>query len=119
MWTYKQSTGELSCRGFCATGYAGAGEGKNNPAMQGVQCVGPIPVGLYTICAPRNTKTHGPYVLPLTPHLDNDMLGRSGFLIHGDSLRAPGTASLGCIVVARAVRVRVWDSGDRLLQVVA
>lgn len=40
------------------------------------------------------------------------------FRIHGDSIRAPGTASHGCIILPRAIRDRIWASGDRALQVV-
>lgn len=119
MWTYEQLTGRLLHYGAeVAIGYAGAGDGKNNPDMQGVHNVGPLPVGRYTICAPCDTQTHGPYVLRLTPDAKNDMCGRAGFLIHGDSVQHPGTASQGCIIMPRAVRERVWNSGDRDFEVV-
>jgi len=64
-----------------------------------------------------DTVTHGPYVLPLTPSLNNQMFGRSGFLIHGDSVVNPGTASEGCIILPRAVRQQIWGAGDHVLQV--
>lgn len=119
MWTYQQSTGQLSLNGdLVGIGYSGAGEGKNNPDMEDVHNVGPIPAGGYTIGEPQDTTTHGPYVLRLTPEPDNSCCGRSGFLIHGDSVRAPGTASEGCIIMPRAVRERVWNSGDLDLDVV-
>lgn len=119
MWTYEQATGTLSDeKGYSVTGYSGHGDGKNNPAMQSVRNIGPIPVGRYTICAPRDTKDHGPFVLSLTPYADNNMCGRAGFLIHGDSISAPGTASHGCIIVPRTAREKVWASGDRILQVI-
>jgi hypothetical protein len=124
-WRYEQKTGRLlhyendeATAERVAIGYAGAGEGKNNPAMQDVQNVGPLPVGKYTIGEPSDTKTHGPYVLHLTPDPENEMFGRSGFLIHGDSVVQPGTASEGCMIFSRTVRERVWDSGDRQLEVV-
>lgn len=117
-WQYSQSDGRLSRDGeLCGIGYSGAGDGKNNPAMEGVQCVGPIVRGRYTINAPVDTKSHGPYVMWLTPHPDNDMLGRSAFGIHGDSKSNPGSASLGCIAIERKVREQVWESGDRDLVV--
>jgi hypothetical protein len=100
-------------------GYSGAGEGKNAPAMQSVHNVGPIPVGLYDIGDPVNTPRHGPFVLPLTPHAENEMFGRSEFLIHGDSIEHPGTASEGCIILNRIVRNTIHDSGDNLLRVVS
>lgn len=119
-WTYQQSTGQLSHGGApVAVGYSGAGDGKNNPAMQDVHNVGPIPVGRYTIGEPCDTQTHGPYVLRLTPDEGNEMCGRAGMLIHGDSVAHPGTASQGCIIMARAVREQVWNSGDLDIEVTA
>lgn len=117
-WGYKQSSGWLSQDGEnIAEGYSGAGDGKNNPAMQDVPNVGPIPTGTYTIGEPSDTKTHGPYVLHLIPDPANEMFGRSGFLIHGDSVVAPGTASEGCIILPRKVREQIWASGERELVV--
>ena len=119
-WVYEQSTGKLlKDDDYVATGYAGKGEGKNNPDMQDVQAVGPLPRGWWTIGAPRDTPTHGPYVLTLTPDEDTETYGRSGFLMHGDSVSDPGNASLGCIIQARKIRERVWTSGDHRLEVVA
>jgi hypothetical protein len=43
-WTYAQKTGELQQDGKnVATGYSGAGPGKNNPEMENIRNVGPIP----------------------------------------------------------------------------
>lgn len=118
-WKYEQESGQLSQNGAdVAIGYSGAGNGKNNPSMQDVQSIGPIPQGRYTITEPHDTATHGPYVLGLTPHPENEMFGRSAFLIHGDSVKAPGTASKGCIIMPRKVREEIWDSGDTALEVV-
>lgn len=118
-WVYEQVTGRLLQNGQrIAIGYAGIGDGKNNPDMQDVQGVGPLPKGVYEIGSPRDTPTHGPYVLPLTPDDANEMHGRSSFLIHGDSIRNPGFASHGCIVVGLTVREKVWLSGDRKLEVI-
>lgn len=118
-WTYEQATGRLlQDEGLIALGYSGKGEGKNNPDLQNVQCVGPAPRGKYTIGTPVDTVTHGPYVLPLTPNVDNDMCGRSHFLIHGDSVREPGTASEGCLIFGRATREKIHASGDNLLEVI-
>lgn len=119
-WRYRQSTGALSLDGeHVADGYAGKGDGKNNPDMQDAHNVGPLPRGLYTIGEPCDTQTHGPYVLRLTPDGANEMCGRAGFLIHGDSSSHPGSASEGCIIMPRAVREQIWDSGDRDLEVLA
>jgi hypothetical protein len=120
-WTYAQKTGELQQDGKpVAAGYSGAGAGKNNPAMQDVPDVGPIPQGEWTIAGPpANTADHGPYVLKLNPAAGTVTFGRSGFLMHGDSKEHPGSASLGCIVLPRTVREKVWKSGDRDLEVLA
>lgn len=129
MWTFAQSTGNLyNAEGvYVATGYAGGGtdpenleavRAKNNPAMQSVHYEGPIPQGMWTILAPVNTITHGPYVMPLMPALDTETFGRDGFLIHGDSVVRPGFASEGCIVLDRATRVKIWESKDHRLNVV-
>ena len=120
MWIYEQSTGWLSRDGVrLAQGYSGAGEGKNNPAKQSVHDVGPIPEGRYTIGSPVDTVTHGPYVLQLVPNEWNIMFDRSGFLMHGDSVVEPGTASKGCIIQPRSAREAVWNSGDHVLEVIA
>ena len=69
MWTYAQKTGALLRNGQAAgTGYSGFDNGKNNPAMQAVSNVGPIPQGSWTIVGPPfNSPDHGPYVLRLEP----------------------------------------------------
>lgn len=120
-WTYAQKTGDLEQDGrHVATGYSGAGDGKNNPNMQQVRNVGPIPEGDWTITGPPvNTEDHGPYVLLLNPTAETETFGRSGFLMHGDSKEHPGGASEGCVILPRAVREKVWTSGDRDLKVVA
>jgi type VI secretion system (T6SS) effector TldE1-like protein len=120
-WTYAQKSGELQQDGKpVATGYSGAGAGKNNPAMQNVRNVGPIPEGDWTIAGPpADTTDHGPYVLKLNPAVGTETFGRSGFLMHGDSKEHPGCASHGCVILPRAVREQVWTSGDRELEVLA
>lgn len=120
-WTYAQKTGELQQDGKpVAIGYSGGGDGKNNPVMEDVAGVGPIPRGEWNIAGPPvNTAAHGPYVLSLKPASETETFGRSAFLMHGDSVKAPGTASQGCVIMPRAVREQVWRSGDRELKVVA
>jgi hypothetical protein len=119
VWQYEQITGRILQDGErIAVGYSGAGECKNVPAAQDVHNAGPIPRGTYTIGAPVNTVTHGPYVLPLTPDAANEMCGRAGFLIHGDSVVHPGTASEGCIILGRQVREAIWNSKDTTLEVI-
>jgi|SRR5579862_1648174 len=120
-WTYVQQSGELQHDGKpIATGYSGAGAGKNNAALQNVPNVGPIPQGDWTISGPPvDTPDHGPCVLKLTPAVGTETFGRSGFLMHGDSKEHPGCASHGCVILPRSVREQVWNSGDRELEVLA
>ena len=120
MWTYQQATGALhSAAGECvAHGYSRSPEGKNDPAKQSLANVGPVPRGGYSIGAPFDSETHGPYCLRLDPDAANEMFGRSGFLMHGDSVAHPGAASEGCIILPRPVRELVWASDDHRLEVV-
>ena len=119
MWIYSQHSGELSFEGkLVSAGYSGAGQGKNNQADQFIEDVGPIPQGMWVISGPPiDTAKHGPYVLTLTPATGTITHGRAGFLMHGDSVEHPGAASEGCIIMPRAIRELVWESGDRQLQV--
>jgi hypothetical protein len=119
-WSYAQKTGELNQDGkHVAKGYSGFNNGKNDPSMQELSNVGPIPQGQWTIAGPpANTADHGPYVLRLEPSPETNTFGRSGFLMHGDSKEHPGCASHGCIILPRAARERVWTSGDRELDVI-
>lgn len=119
-WTYSQKAGELHHDGkTIATGYSGAGLGKNNPGMENVPNVGPIPRGEWNVTGPPvDTPNHGPYVLRLEPKPETETFGRDGFLMHGDSREHPGCASQGCIILPRPVREEVWTSGDRDLEVV-
>lgn len=118
MWTYEQATGMLVHDGeLVGVGYSGHGEGKNNADYENVPDVGPIPRGDYEIVEPRDTETHGPYVMPLAPTPSTETFGRDGFLIHGDSIEHPGQASLGCIILTREIRNRIWLSGDHVLAV--
>lgn len=118
MITYRISTGDLTRDGVpLGVGYSGQPECKNDPTQCDQQDRGPIPPGRYTIGEPHDTDTHGPFVLRLTPHADNEMHGRSGFLIHGDSKSHPGTASHGCIILPRVVRETVNRLQDHDLEV--
>lgn len=120
MWTYHQSSGELydANNVLAGTGYSGSPAGKNDPSQQDVSCVGPIPRGTYTIGEPFSSSAHGPFCLPLQPDPANQMFGRDGFLMHGDSIEQPGCASEGCVIMPRLVRQNVWGSGDHALSVI-
>lgn len=107
------------------TGFAGndpnhngrhdSGEGLNDPSMVAVKSTGPLPPALYEITPPVNHPTCGAFAMYLKPLQPLVMFGRDGFFIHGGG---PG-ASLGCIVLPRAVREAIWATGDRRLNVVA
>jgi hypothetical protein len=121
-WSYESSTGRMTKEGvgILATGYAGNGPGKNDPALQNVHNVGPLPEGWYTIGEPRDMPVLGPYALPLIPDADNEMWNRGEFFCHGERKEGPiGLASDGCIVLPLFARERLWQSGDHRLQVVA
>lgn len=116
-WIYYQSSGKLELSGnIIATGYSGAIGYKNNPDKQNLKSLGPIPKGRYRIGTPRNSASTGPYILPLTP-INHTAYGRSDFQIHGDSLRTPGAASSGCIIMPKSVRERIVNSGINTLEV--
>ena len=138
MWIYHQSDGQVvGPEGLGhGCGYAGRGQGRNNPELQDVHAgrrtsngvvlevaglsfddYGPLPCGFYRVQPPVDTETHGPYVLWLVPLPQNKMFGRAGFGIHGDSKEHPGLASEGCICVPRATREEIWASRDYILEV--
>jgi hypothetical protein len=121
-WKYVQRSGHLydTNKRLVGTGYSGDGPGLNNPLMQDVPRVGPIPVGRYIIGPPKDPIDHlGPIALPLVPIAGNVLFGRSGFFMHGDNASMDHTASLGCIVALKSVRILVRDSYVRELDVVA
>lgn len=114
-WSWDQSEGALYLDELrVARGYSGRGEGRNNPAMEAVRGVGPIPAGRWRIGPPRHSASTGPHVMNLTP-LGHDAHGRSAFQIHGDN--AAGDASSGCIVLPRAVRERISATGLTTIEV--
>jgi hypothetical protein len=121
MWTYQQSTAKLQSPTKVITtfGWAGQGAGKNNPAMQNVHNVGPLPVGTYTISEPHDSPRTGPYTMNLIPDPSNNMLGRADFRIHGASKTNPELSSEGCMIQPRVIRENIWNSGDRTLVVIA
>lgn len=121
MWTYSQRTSLLKREGVeIATGYSGYALGKNNPALQQVHDIGPIPRGSWLIGAPEHVQDvgpHGPFVLRLSPKDGTETYGRAGFLIHGDSVAHMGTASHGCIILPRHTREEIAATHDTELEV--
>jgi len=126
-WIYRQSTGELSHQPTdeqgggppepIATGYAGRGEGLNNPDRQAEQGVGPIPQGTYDIGEPRNGRNTGPATMNLDPVEETNTFGRDLFRIHGDNARGDRSASEGCVILPRGVRDDIGNSNDNRLRV--
>lgn len=119
-WTYQIASGWLiSPVGMkMAQGYSGSVGAVNDPSKVSIPNVGPIPPNLYEMGEPIDSATHGPFAIPLTPIGDGEMYGRSGFMMHGDSIERPGAASEGCIIQPRFARNAAWASPDHQLQVV-
>jgi hypothetical protein len=122
-FVYEQATGRMflvedGSRDLIATGYSGSEEhgGKNNPHAQCEKDIGPLCRGRYSIGAPFAGPS--PFSLRLTPDPANEMCGRGSFLIHGDSIAHPGTASHGCIILNRPNREQINGSDVKLLVVV-
>lgn len=108
--TFVQESGKFYDEDLCRVGigYAGRDEGKNNPAMQNVKGIGPLPCGLYTAQEPADDPVVGKYAMRLIPDSENEMFGRTSFFMHGDSSEHPGLASHGCIVQTREIREYFW-----------
>lgn len=116
MLVYNTSTGEIRLDGeFEGYGYSGHGEGRNNPAMEAVPNVGPIPRGKYRIGPARNDPQKGPICFRLFP-VGHDAHNRSGFMIHGDNVRQD--ASEGCIIAGRLIRRAIDNDAETELEAV-
>lgn len=117
MITYRQTDGQITLDGKeIGHGYSGHGVGLNNPDMESVARVGPIPRGAWKI--ERWDDHHsdkGPCVAVLQPL--SDVHGRSAFLIHGDNSFENHTASDGCIVANHTIRDMLRQSGETELTV--
>ena len=118
--TYAQKTGELQQDStHVATGYSGSGSG-NNPAMQNVADVGPIPAGDWTIAGHPPTPpvmVHTFCNFSRTPKPRPSAAADSSCM--ATPKRHPGSASEGCVILPRDAREQVWNSGDRDLEMVA
>ena len=132
MWILKQSTGQLydNTLKLIGTGWAGHGAGFNNPTMQNVEGVGPLPCGLYKKGTAINDPKMGPLTIPLIPDENNVMFGRSGFFMHGhtptytsdgyyiDPSGNKEPISDGCSIQEHLVRQAFNDSKDVYLAVI-
>jgi hypothetical protein len=119
VWKYSIGKGLLTDGRRAIKVYAGNGAGKNNVAFAHVRNVGPIPPGVYAIGTAFFHPHAGPVTMRLTPQAGTNTFGRSGFLIHGDSIAKPGTASNGCPVTTypsgRKDREYIASSPDKTL----
>jgi hypothetical protein len=120
MWTYKQSTGQLikPDNSILTTGYSGKGQYKNKPIFENLIDKGCIPKGTYKILPGYTDNEKGKFCLKLSPDKNNQMFGRSGFMIHGDDIKNPGTASDGCIILNYKARIEIDSGKDRILKVI-
>ena len=117
-WQYNQKTGQLTLNNKAVgVGYSGRGNGRNNPLFETASNIGPIPRGRYRIGPQRSHPKKGSLTMSLIP-IGHTANGRTSFLIHGDSLKNPGDASEGCIILDRNVRQTIAVSGDADLEVV-
>lgn len=112
-FTFVQSTGRFfrgefsAASKFEAWGYSGHDKGKNNPSMQEIHDIGPLPRGCYTIGPMYHHLKLGPMTFDLTPDVGVQQFGRSAFRIHGDSIATPGSASHGCICLGPTARAYI------------
>jgi hypothetical protein len=120
MWSYFQFNGSFWYNhDWVADGYSGHGDGLNNPSMESVVNVGPIPRGDWTIGEAVDDPKLGPLAMALIPYPQTNTFGRTSFFVHGDSLEYPGLeeASHGCIILSRSIRELIAASPDRYLEV--
>ncbi|MEX0495226.1 tlde1 domain-containing protein [Raoultella terrigena] len=97
--------------------YSGRPGFKNDSANECIKGKGPIPRGTYTIGDPFYHRKTKAWTMRLTPYIENQMCGRDGFMIHGDSSAHPGEASDGCIILKLPYRKIVAASSDKTLVV--
>lgn len=118
MWRWQQSTGNLyKDEAFIFSGYSGHGEGVNNPLLQQIHNVGPLPLGLWEIMSAFDSSQFGECVMRLLALEDTNDFGRGGFLIHGDEKEFPGEhkASHGCLVLPLTIRQQIAKGDDKQL----
>lgn len=115
---YNQRTGVITRdSALLGIAYSGHDEGLNNPAMESVRMIGPIPRGLWRMLEPRDSKTTGKYTIPLIM-VRGDSFKRDLFRVHGDNRYVNKSASHGCVVAMYKTRVEMYTtSGDKLITV--
>ena len=110
--TFSQSSGSVSCTDgmsgdvyYHDRGYAGLGFGKNNPDMQDVPFIGPLPRGCYRVGKPVSGGSTGDNSMHLTPLFSpddsNSFRDLDSFFIHGKSKNKAkqGKESNGCPIL--------------------
>lgn len=128
MFLYAVKTGQLKnpAGRVIGSGYSGHGEGINNPAMESIHDVGPIPRGDYTFELiadehgdPIDWNGKKAPVFRIVPKAGTNVFGRTDFEMHGDDVKHPGerVASLGCMIQGHDTRVQVMISTDKDLRV--
>lgn len=118
---YSQSTGTWTKDDgtIVGRGWAGRGEGKNNPSMQHVKSTGPLPRGVYKVGPwEENHPGLGPIVARLT-QIEGETFGRDAFYIHGPAMDPAkhGQESKGCTVVPRPDRLKIRDLNPEFVRV--
>lgn len=99
--------------------YSGHGAGLNNPAMEALADIGPIPAGQWKIIRwDDHHADKGPIVAVLQP-VGHNAHGRTGFLVHGDNPLGNNSASHGCIIASLAIRQVMRESGETDLLVIS
>lgn len=119
-WTFEIPTGRYfdPSGAYISTGYAGFGAGKDNVADESIADIGPLPENLYAFGDWYTDPEKGPLVTHLTPVGDGEMYGRSGMMVHGDSIEHPGQASLGCCVADHPTRLAMSTSPCQFIRAV-
>ena len=125
-WNYSQATGRLTdpAGAFAGVGYSGQPPYVNDGAAENIACKGPIPCGMWEVVGAEDSPTLGPLTLILSPDAAtrSKVLGYGRdpdtFRMHGERLEPPpGFASDGCLVQIRTVRLSVYQSTDKWIQV--
>lgn len=113
-------THEGSPQPFARGIWSGHGQAHNNPAMEKVQKIGPLPAGIYGIGVLEAQHGHlGRDVMALTPLPGTNTFGRSAFYMHGDSDGdVDFSASEGCIIAPHNIRILVNAMTDRRIKVI-
>lgn len=118
-WVYKVGVHKFYLNGsfkFDAD-YSGRPGFKNDSANECVSGKGPIPRGTYIIGPTFYHYKTKAWTMRLTPYPENQMCGRDGFMIHGNSSAHPLSASDGCIILNMSGRKEIDDSSDKILVV--